>query len=440
MEKIGRDFVIYGLSDAIQRLINFLLLPLYTMTFSPSEYGILEILIVFGSLLLILFDLGLILAQSFYFYQIGDRAKVVSTVFFLRILWSFFLLFILYMLSPFLNTVVFGGIINRTWLFILFFNAMCFAILNQIIEIYRLNFKPLSFFYMWILFTFFSISMILFFLFVFKMGLLGYLIGYLIGTIITLGILLWRNREYIKLHLDKSLMKEFLRFSLPLFPGNLLVFLMTVIDRLLLAKLSNLADLGIYAVGLKFSMLVYIFSDLFTKSLNPYILSKIKTEEGLRILRDLAGIYVFIVGAVSVIITVVSPFIIRIWLPEEYFISYKFVGILCLSMSLWGFSYFPSVGLWKEQKTKFHSFSVIFGLVINILMNYILIKKIGALGASIAALAGNICFVIMLSIFSENISGIKLRYGVIITSFVISCILIMLIQIFWLNFWSFLTP
>lgn len=431
---ISKDTLIYGLSDALPRLIQFMLLPLYTRIFTPSEYGILEILILFSNLLLIIFDLGLVFAQNFYFYQIGDQTKVVSTIFLLRILWGFFLLLILSILSPILNTVIFGGNIENFLLFILFLNVLYSTIMNQIIEIFRLNFKPLSFFYLWIFFTLFSVSLILIFIIAFRMGLLGFLLGYLVGAIFGSSISVWKNRKYIKLHFDKDLAKEFLRFSIPLLPGNLGIFLVTVIDRFLLAKLSNFSEVGIYSVGLKFSMLIYIFADVFTKSSNPYILSKIKTEEGLALLRDLSEIYTFIVGGMSVIITILTPFIIKVLLPEEYFISYKVVGILCLSMSFWGFSNFPSLGLFKEQKTKFYSFSIVLGLMVNVLMNYILVKKFGAVGASVAVLSGNVCFVIMLSIISEKISRIKLKYGRIIPSFLISCILVMVFHIFWSRF------
>ena len=40
IKKLAGQTAIYGLSSVIGRLLNYLLVPLYTLTFTPEEYSI----------------------------------------------------------------------------------------------------------------------------------------------------------------------------------------------------------------------------------------------------------------------------------------------------------------------------------------------------------------------------------------------------------------
>ena len=48
---LGKESLIYGFGHVVSRLITFLLLPIYTHTFSPKEYGTISLAYAFMGLL-----------------------------------------------------------------------------------------------------------------------------------------------------------------------------------------------------------------------------------------------------------------------------------------------------------------------------------------------------------------------------------------------------
>ena len=72
LKSFSRDAIIYGLGNIIAKAINFLVLPIYTHIFSPSEFGLLELVLVLNGVYGAIILLGLDSAQSIYFHKHKD--------------------------------------------------------------------------------------------------------------------------------------------------------------------------------------------------------------------------------------------------------------------------------------------------------------------------------------------------------------------------------
>ena len=59
LKSLAKQTVIYGLPSIVGRFLNFLLVPLYTYTFAPGEYGIVTELYAYVALLLVLLTYGM---------------------------------------------------------------------------------------------------------------------------------------------------------------------------------------------------------------------------------------------------------------------------------------------------------------------------------------------------------------------------------------------
>jgi len=51
VKRFLRDSVVYSLSTFISRGISFFLIPIYTRVFSPEDYGIIDIMAIFASII-----------------------------------------------------------------------------------------------------------------------------------------------------------------------------------------------------------------------------------------------------------------------------------------------------------------------------------------------------------------------------------------------------
>ena len=82
LKKLAEQTVVYGLSSVIGRLLNYLLVPLYTRFFAPEDYGVVTELYAYVAFLVILLTYGLETA-FFVFQSRKNTAKAYSPRLFL---------------------------------------------------------------------------------------------------------------------------------------------------------------------------------------------------------------------------------------------------------------------------------------------------------------------------------------------------------------------
>ena len=79
LKQLLNQTAIYGLSSVIGRLLNYLLVPLYTRYFIPSEYGVVTELYAYVAFLVILLTYGLETAFFRFSQKQYDKDLVYST-------------------------------------------------------------------------------------------------------------------------------------------------------------------------------------------------------------------------------------------------------------------------------------------------------------------------------------------------------------------------
>ena len=67
--KFGKETLIYGFGGILSKSIGFILIPVYTRIFTPSDYGTLEMMAVIISFISAILTMGLDSAQSFFFFE-----------------------------------------------------------------------------------------------------------------------------------------------------------------------------------------------------------------------------------------------------------------------------------------------------------------------------------------------------------------------------------
>ena len=79
---LGKQSLIYGLGHMLARLITFLLLPLYTHSFSQAEYGAISLAYAFIGFALILYRYGMDTALMKFSVQTSgvERTKHISVI------------------------------------------------------------------------------------------------------------------------------------------------------------------------------------------------------------------------------------------------------------------------------------------------------------------------------------------------------------------------
>ena len=87
LKKLASQTAIYGLSSVVGRLLNYLLVPLYTRYFLPEEYGVVTELYAYVAFLVIILTYGLETA-FFRFSQTEKNSRVVYSTSLISLLFS----------------------------------------------------------------------------------------------------------------------------------------------------------------------------------------------------------------------------------------------------------------------------------------------------------------------------------------------------------------
>src|SRR5262249_49435637 len=82
-------------------------------------------------------------------------------------------------------------------------------------------------------------------------GLVGILYGSATGAFVGCLAGLWRLRTSIRFRFASHSLREMLRFSVPLVPSGIAVFVSLYVDRLMINHFLSLDDVGLYGIGFR---------------------------------------------------------------------------------------------------------------------------------------------------------------------------------------------
>ena len=116
---------------------------------------------------------------------------------------------------------------------------------------------------------------------------------------------------------DKQIWKEAIRFCVPLVPHNLAYFVLNSSDRVMIDRMCNTSDAGIYALASQISIAIGIVTNALSASLNPWVLRKLKQRNFSDIANVMNKLAVW-VGAIIIVASLVVPDVLWITTSSEY--------------------------------------------------------------------------------------------------------------------------
>jgi len=390
IKALGKQSLIYGIGHVMARLITFLLLPLYTHTFTQVEYGALSLAYAFMGFALIIYRYGMDTALMKYSVQKSgqNRKKYITIIIGVQAITGIVFTLLLY-LSRNITAVYVLGINRPDWMIylsvILFFDSMW----NLPMLILRSEERAGPF----IIFSLLNVilTMILNILFVvcWDSGIEGVFKANVIASssvfFFSLPIILKR----IKLSLfEKEALMKIVRFALPFLPAGIFTMIMELSDRYLLEFYLGTAEVGLYSAGKKMGMLGLTVVMGFNMGWTPYFLKRGK-QKGARIeFSKITTLFLGIMGYVTVLVSIWIPNIMRFSIGGSTLIGSEFWACeQVVSTILIGYFFFATYviqlpGVYMKEITSWVPIFRIIGASSLILSSVIFIPTFGFLGAA----------------------------------------------------------
>ncbi|MEW5819941.1 MAG: oligosaccharide flippase family protein [Cyanobacteriota bacterium] len=405
LKKLTSDSFVYGLSNTLGKFIGVFLIPIYTRVFTPSDYGVIDLVQLSIAVMIILLTLGLDSAIFRFFYDTEDKVEqktIVSTIILFAIISG--------------ATICLFGVLFAKQISLLMFNTSSYYLVivvgliqipvslvsGFIFRVLRLEFKA-----KWYagvsVFGLIVIIVLTIYLVVFlKTGIIGVFIARIAGELIqaSIGFIVSRSNYCFSINFNKLL--ELLKFGIPLVPAGLSQWSLVYINRYILLFFTNLDLVGIYAVGYKVSSIMMIITGAFQLAWSPFAFSILNDPNVKEIYARVFKYFLIVTISIAAFMTTYAREIILIVATPEYLESYSLIGILTVCIAAIGSYYILCIGSTIEKRTINITISLLIGTFFNVLLGFILIPYLGIIGCALAMLFGYLSACIIVYKYSQQ--------------------------------------
>lgn len=403
MSNLARETTLYTIGNLLPKVGLFFLLPFYTSVLSTSEFGIVESLSSFRQVLVILLPLSLhrSIPRFFFEYQNNQEKQILlGTIFISTTIIGALILLISFMLPG-----LWGGIFKSISFYPYFALFLITIYLINFGEIpknyYRLTHQPSKFVIIAIIEFILIQSGIVIFILYQRNGAISYFTGRLFGSAIFSFILIFISLKIIKLRFDFKKFKPIFLYSLPLIPGSLAGWGLTMSNRVFIERYFSMEEVGIFSLSFRIASVVLLLVGAFRLAYEPifFEISNSKSlnfSEKINQLKNYNSFTVFAFLLLFFTIALFSKEVIIWFFPDKFYESYKLIPLLCLAYSIAQISGLFDLAMKQVKKTKYIMMNTIIGAGVSIGLNFLLIPIWGIYGAAIALIISFLTVMILL--------------------------------------------
>jgi O-antigen/teichoic acid export membrane protein len=387
-------------------MFSFLLVPIYTELLPKAAYGKVSIIFSWMIFFNVILAYGMETAFFRFYNKEADKKSVLETTT-VSIFWSTFAFLFLSLL--FRNKLASGSGIDVQYItytiWILVLDALVIIPFSNL----RATQRPIYYATIKIGNVVVNLLLNLFFLLIlpkvastnpngflstlyFENFQIGYIfISNIIASLFTF-LALSPNYLQIKWHFNFELWKRMMRYGMPILVAGIAFAINEQFDKILLGKLlpRDIADseVGVYSACYKLGLFMVLFRTAYTLGIEPFFFSHADKENASQTYATVTKYFVifgsFILLSVIVFADILKVIMIR---DESYWEAMKIVPLIILANFFLGI--YTNLSVWYKlvDKTHIGAYISIFGALITLLLNFLLIPKYSYFGSAIATIA-----------------------------------------------------
>lgn len=433
-QKLLSNTALFAVSTFGSKVLVFLLMPFYTRVLSTADYGVMDIVVQAGNLLVPLASVGV--ANSVTRFGL-ERGRDKSCVFTTALLTNLCGLLLLGLCLPLLGRVPF--LTDYTYLIFLFVLMACVhsVLANFVRALGHLRLFALDGIFRTVL----TIALNVLFLVGMDMGVEGYVLATILSDL-TASVPLFlygKLYHYVSLAaLEKSTAAEMLRYCVPLIPTTVCSWIINISDRYLIICLIGESAAGIYAVANKIPTVLLIVANIFAEAWQISALTDADEAAKERFFSNVFGVYqsiAFLTGSALVLTARITT---RLLAAPEYYGAWRYIPTLVLATTFACLSAFLASVYMVEKRSGATFATTLLAAGLNVAGNLWLIPLWGASGAALSTFGSYLLMFAVRAVHARRLIPIRWSLPKFLLNFGLlglQCVL-MLWEVPWWPVWT----
>ena len=416
-KQLAKNTMIIFLGRVCTQLISYFLLPLFTTYLTKKEYGTVDLIQSYVTLLVPVITLEL--EMSIFRYLIDSRGKEKDT----KKLMSnnFFVLGVSLAIFSILYIIV-SSFITIPFRWVVLFDIIVCVLSGNFLQVARGFGRTVDFSISCILTGITKIISNIVTICVFKMGAEGMILSMALANGVCSLYLFIRLKlkDYIDFKLvDKKLIKSMNKYSIPLIPNGVSWWIVNISDRSIITFVMGAAANGIYAASNKFPTIISSLTGVFNLSWSESAALHINSEDRDEFFSDITNTVLKLFTAMGAGMIACMPFVFPIFIKSKFAEAYNYIPFLVLGTVFnVALCLYSQVYIAKKLSKQVASTTVI-GAIINILLNVLFIKKFGLYAASLSTAISYFVMMVYRHFDLKKYVNIKIEKGLIIKTILI---------------------
>ena len=382
------------------KLLSFLLVPFYTAILSTAEYGTADVLTTSVNLVLPIFSLMIYEAvMRFTLDENSDKKQVFSIGLYTTIIGCVVVL----TGAQFLR--FFDSARSYVWQFVFYY--MSLVIYNLVLQFVKGIEKISVYSIAGVINTFVYIGCNILFLLVFHWGIKGYLTAFIVGhTVSALYAFIAAKVYHYVIRYGKvefALLRKMVNYAAPMIPNAISWWVSNSSDKYILIYFWGVAVNGIYSVAYKIPSILTIGISIFIGAWQISAVDNFGSEESKKFYSDIYDKYESLLYIGAAFLIGVVQILAKCLFSNDFYFAWVYTPVLiCASVFNSLASFYGSIYT-SSKKTGMLFYSTLIGAGGNIVLNFLLIPSLGAMGAAIATMVSYIIVWVVRAIHSRKL-------------------------------------
>lgn len=394
-KKVLANSLMYTSGNILLRFFSFLLIPLYTAFLVPEQYGIVNLAFgfvnVFSCIIMMGLQYSVVRFYADFKHDKNKVAQLISTIICVVSIIGSMMVVILILSNNLWNNLLFKRIAFLPVVLL----AILISFVSALYNLYQESLKGMqqakkSVLLSYVFFLLMLGSNILTVV-VLKQGATGILTStFAINLLMVLMMIIdLRKQKLLYFCINKDILKQLLKYSLPLLPHSLSFNISNFFTRIIINSKMTASMLGFYSLASQFGGVADVVSNSVQSAFQPWLFSKLNetsnNNQNYDEIRNLTSQLLWLYGLIYLVIGAFAEEAINIMTNIEYHSAWTYVPLLIMSVAIKSpLHFYQNFMYYHKEMSKYIFLCTMAGCFLSMLLVWFMIPIWGVYGAILA--------------------------------------------------------